>query len=83
MEVHFTPDMEAQLREYAARKGKDAAQVVEETVSDMLQRHARFVEGVQRGIAAADRGDLIDHEEVVSSIDRLLAVEESPNCLHR
>jgi predicted transcriptional regulator len=26
---------------------------------------------VNRGIAAADRGDLIDHEEVVSRIDRL------------
>jgi predicted transcriptional regulator len=26
---------------------------------------------VNRGIAAADRGDLIDHEEVVNRIDRL------------
>ena len=52
MEVNFTPHTEAQLKEFAARKGKDAAQVVEETVS-------------------SDRGDLIDHEEVVSRIDRL------------
>jgi predicted transcriptional regulator len=72
MEVHFTPNTEAQLREFAARKGKDAAQVVEETVSNMLQRQARFVEGVERGIASAERGDLIEHEEVVSRIGRLL-----------
>jgi len=71
MEVHFSPDTEAQLREFAARIGNDAAQVVEETVSNMLQRQARFVEGVERGIASADRGDLMDHEEVVSRIDRL------------
>jgi len=71
MEVHFAPDTEAQLREFAARKGKDAAQVVEEAISSMLQRQARFVEGVERGIASADRGDLIDHEEVVRRIDRL------------
>jgi predicted transcriptional regulator len=71
MEVHFAPDIEARLREFAARRGKDAAQVVEETVSNMLQRQARFVQGVERGIAAAERGDLIDHEEVVSRIDRL------------
>jgi predicted transcriptional regulator len=45
--------------------------VVEEAVSHMLERQARFVEGVQRGIESADRGDLIDHEEFVSRIDRL------------
>jgi len=71
MEVNFTPHTEAQLKEFAARKGKDAAQVVEETVSNMLGRQARFVEGVKRGIASVDRGDLIDHEEVVSRIDAL------------
>ena len=71
MEIHFTPHTEAQLKEFAARKGKDAAQVVEETVSNMLQRQARFIEGVKRGIESADRGDLIDHEDVVSRIDRL------------
>jgi predicted transcriptional regulator len=71
MEVHFSPHTEAQLKAFAASKGKDAAQVVEETVSNMLQRQARFVEGVERGIAAADRGDLVDHEEVVSRIERL------------
>jgi predicted transcriptional regulator len=71
MEVHFAPDTEAQLRQFAASKGKDAAQVVEETVARMLEREAQFIEGVSRGIAAADRGDLIDHDEVVNRIDRL------------
>lgn len=70
MEVHFSPDTEVQLKELAARKGKDAAQVVEEAVSNMLERQARFVEDVRRGIASADRGELIDHEEVVRRIDR-------------
>ncbi|HXJ93420.1 MAG TPA: hypothetical protein VMT20_11130 [Terriglobia bacterium] len=71
MEVHFAPDTEAQLKEFAARKGKDAAQVVEDAIRSMLQRQARFVEGIERGIASADRGDFIDHEEVVRRIDRL------------
>jgi predicted transcriptional regulator len=71
MEVNFTPQTEAQLKEFAARKGKDASLVVEEAVSIMLQRQARFVEGVKRGIASADRGDLVEHEEVVGRIDRL------------
>ncbi len=72
MEIHLTPQTEAQLKEFAARKGKNAAQVVEETVSNMLERQARFIEGVKRGIASADRGDLIDHDEVASRIERIL-----------
>ena len=48
MRVNFTPQTEALLKEFAARKGKDVAQVVEEAVSYMLERQARFVAGVKR-----------------------------------
>jgi len=71
MEVHFTPATEARLRELGASKSKDAAQLVEQAVNSMLERRARFIEGVESGIAAADRGDLTDHDEVVNRIDRL------------
>ena len=39
-------------------------QVVTETVCRMLQRQAQFIDGVNRGIVAADRGELIEHAEV-------------------
>ena len=71
MEVHFSADTEAQLRQFSACQGKDAAKVVEETVSSMLERQARFMAGIERSIKSADRGDLIDHDEVVRRIDQL------------
>jgi predicted transcriptional regulator len=71
MEVHFTSDTQAQLSQLAASQGKAAEQLVEETVARVLERQAQFIEGVNRGIAAADRGDLIEHAEVVERIDRL------------
>ncbi|HWE53321.1 MAG TPA: hypothetical protein VG273_26245 [Bryobacteraceae bacterium] len=71
MEVHFAPDTEAQLNQLAASQGKAAEQVVEETVARVLRQQAKFIDRVNRGIAAADRGDLIDHAEVVERIDRL------------
>jgi hypothetical protein len=43
----------------------------EETVARMLERQEQFIEGVNRGIAAADRGDLTDHEDVRNRIERL------------
>ena len=71
MEVHFAPDTEAQLKRFAASKGKEAAQVVEETVARMLERQEQFIECVNRGTSAADRGDLTDHEDVRNRIERL------------
>ena len=64
MEVHFTPLTQAQLQQLAASEGKNAAQVVEETITRVLERRAKFLEGVQRGIDAADRGELVDDDEV-------------------
>ncbi len=71
MEVHFPPDTAVQLEKSAVNMGKPAAQVGEETVSRMLQRQAEFIAGVNRGIEAANRGDLIEHDEVVNRIERL------------
>jgi predicted transcriptional regulator len=71
MEVHFTPDIETRLQQVALANGKDAEQLVKDTVIRMLESQARFIAGVEKGIAAADRGELLDHEEVVKRINRL------------
>lgn len=70
MEVHFTPDTQAQLQQLAASEGKNAAQVVEETVTRVLQRREQFLEGVERGIAAADRGELVEDDDVRSWLEQ-------------
>ena len=70
MEVRFPPDKEARLQETAARVGKEPSQLIEEAVDRMLAYDARFVEAVEVGRAAARRGDLLDHEEVVESIEQ-------------
>ena len=49
----------------------DAEQLVRDTVAQMLEQRARFVADVEKGIASADRGDLIDHHDVVNRINRL------------
>ena len=68
MEVHFSPDVETRLAQVAASNGKNAEQLVKDTVSRMLDNQARFVAGVQKGIEQADRGELVDHEGVVNRI---------------
>jgi predicted transcriptional regulator len=72
MEVHFSPDKEARLRDFATRTGKDAAQLVEEAVDRMLEYDARFIEAVKEGRTAARRGDLLEHDVVVERVEKLL-----------
>jgi predicted transcriptional regulator len=72
MEVHLPPEKEARLQDFAARLGRDTAQLVEEAVDRMLDYDARFCEAVEIGRDAARRGDLLDHDDVVSRIEQLL-----------
>jgi predicted transcriptional regulator len=71
MEVHFSPDVETRLQQVASANGKDAEQLVKDTVARMLENHARFIAGVRRGVEQADRGELVEHEDVVRRIGRL------------
>jgi predicted transcriptional regulator len=71
MEVHFSPDVETRLRQVASANGKDAEQLVKDTVARMLENQARFVAGVQRGIEQADGGEFVEHQDVLKRIDGL------------
>jgi len=48
MEVHFTPEQEAQLSRIASHNGTEAEQVVQATINRMLENQSRFLAGVQR-----------------------------------
>jgi len=72
VEVHFSPDKEARLREFATRTGKDASQLIEEAVDRMLEYEARFIDAVEKGRESARRGDLMEHDEVVARIEQIL-----------
>ena len=71
MELHLSAEKEALVYEFAARTGRDAAQVIEEALDRMIEYDARFRAAVEKGQASARRGDLLDHEEVVERIERL------------
>ena len=71
MEVHFPPEVETRLQQVAVANGKDAEQLVKDTVARMLENQARFIAGVQRGIEQADGGEFVEHQEVLGRIDRL------------
>ena len=72
MEVHFTPEQEAQLSQIANYNGTAPEHLVKEATLRLLQDDARFREGVERGIAAAERGEFVEHEEVWANVETIL-----------
>ena len=64
MHVNFSPDVETRLQQVAFATGRDAEQIVRDTVNRMLDDQASFVAGVRNGIAQAERGELVEHEDV-------------------
>ena len=72
MEVHLTPEKQHQIQQFASRTGRDAAQVVEEAVDRLLEYDTRFIAAVEKGRESARRGELIEHDELVERIERML-----------
>jgi predicted transcriptional regulator len=72
MEVHFTPEQEAQLSQIASTAATDVEQLVKNAALRLLEDDARFRAAVREGIEQADRGDFIEEEEMDILVDRML-----------
>ena len=64
MEVPLTPDLQAKLSRLAAQQGRASEALVIEAVERLLGYDDWFLREVEKGLAAADRGELRDHHEV-------------------
>ncbi|NOU14646.1 MAG: ribbon-helix-helix protein, CopG family [Methylococcaceae bacterium] len=46
--------------------------LVNQAIKEYLEAHAWQVEKITKGIAAADRGELVDHDDVVREMEDLI-----------
>jgi predicted transcriptional regulator len=72
MEVHFTPEQEAQLAQIASHAGIDPETLVADAAVRLLQEEDRFRAAVREGIAQADRGEFIEEEEMDARFEQML-----------
>lgn len=70
MEVHFTPEQEAQLSRIATHAGTDNEHLVKDAALRLVEERNRFSANIREGIAQADRGELIDDDEVRSWLEQ-------------
>ena len=72
MEVHFTPEQDAQLSQIATKAGTDAERLVKDAALRLLQEDARFRAAIGQGIAQADRGEFIEEDEMDARLEQML-----------
>jgi predicted transcriptional regulator len=71
MEVHFTPEQEAELAKIAGISGVDPEAFVRNAALRLLDE-AEFLAAVQKGIDEADRGEFIEEEEMDARVEKML-----------
>ena len=71
MEVHFTPEQEARLAQMANQSGTNPEGLVKDVLVRYLDEESRFLAAVEKGIAAAERGEFIEEEEMDARVERM------------
>jgi len=72
MEVPLQHEKEKRLAEIAAQRGLKTDELAQQILSRYLEDDTRFVQAVNLGLAAAERGDFVEHEEVAARLKRIL-----------
>jgi predicted transcriptional regulator len=70
MEIHFTPEQQAQLAQIA-QAGTAPERLVVNVVGHYLEEEARFLAAVEKGIEAAARGEFIEEEEMNARLEAM------------
>jgi predicted transcriptional regulator len=70
MEVSLTPELQAKIDRIAAENHRDAAELVQEIVTNYLDE-PWYREKVKASIARMDRGEYFTHEEVGERLENL------------
>ena len=80
MEVQFSPEQQAHLRDRHAKLGPTRERLVAKVIARYIDKEARFLAAVENGIAAAERGEFIEEEE--EEMDARLEGTEAVEILH-
>jgi predicted transcriptional regulator len=70
--VRAETDIVHQLDSMAGALDRSRNYLVNQALREYLKTHAWQVEKITQGIAAADRGELVDHDDVMREMEELI-----------
>ena len=69
MEIRLDPALETKLASLAAEQGRNAESLVYEAIERLVNYDEWFIREVDKGLAAAERGEFVGHDEVGKLIE--------------
>ncbi len=72
MEIHLSPNQEVRLAAIAHFEGRNTEHLVQSAIEKILDEDTKFRMFVQVGIDQANRGEMIDEEEMDKFVENLL-----------
>lgn len=72
MQLHFTPEQQAQLAQIASRAGTDPEHLLIDAALRLIDDETRYRAAVREGIAHADRGEFFEEEEMDARFEAML-----------
>jgi predicted transcriptional regulator len=73
MEIELSPELQAKLDRIASQQGRDSKSLVHEAVERLVGYDEWFLRQVEIGLAQADRGELLEDNEVAARMENLIA----------
>jgi RHH-type rel operon transcriptional repressor/antitoxin RelB len=77
MQLSLPANVEAKLSELAALTGRTAGELVRELVEAYVAHDEWFQTEVRKGLAEAQAGEMIDHEEVAQRMESRFREKQS------
>lgn len=74
--IDLTEDQSERLEALATFRQVSVSQYLVDLAEDNARRDAEFRALVQEGVDEADRGELIDHADVMAEVEALIAASE-------
>jgi predicted transcriptional regulator len=70
MEVPLSPDLRQKLGRLAEQQGRASEDLVLEAVEQLVNHDEWLLREIDKGLAAADRDELVEHAEVRKMIEK-------------
>jgi predicted transcriptional regulator len=64
MEIQLAPDLQAKLTRLASESGRDTQALIQEAIERFVDYDEWFLREVDKGLAAADQGQFLEHEDI-------------------
>jgi predicted transcriptional regulator len=71
--VKIEPAIVHQLDQMAESQDRSRHDIVNQVLKEYLQHHTGQIEKIQEGITASDRGERVDHDDMMNELEELLA----------